>query len=150
MFLLVMLCFLDGESNSPLILHRYKKISRKYVFFRIFSYRKVLKYRKVFFRILTISFFVTLHSKDWNMHRLLADVRYLSSARCCARCHRESVKGQKTKAKSWRLRVPDGKGANAERCNLNFSLFTFHSWLVLPSLSLRYVFALPSLFRVGD
>ena len=88
---------------------------------------------------LTIRDLVTLHSKDWNTHRFSADVRYLSSARCCARCHRESVKGQKTKAKSWRLRVPDGKGANAERCNLNFSLFTFHSWLVLPSLCPRYL-----------
>ena len=37
-----------------------QKISRKCIFLRTFSYRKVLKYRKVFFRILTSFFFVLL------------------------------------------------------------------------------------------
>ena len=38
-------------------------------------------------------FVVTLHLKVWNAHRLAADVRYHSSARCCVRCHSESGDG---------------------------------------------------------
>lgn len=65
-----------------------------------------------------------------------------------ARCHLEI--SQKTKGKRQKTKVKDWEFMTAKapmpRCNLNSSLFTLHSSVVLPSLSLHSPFALPSLF----
>ena len=76
------------------------------------------------------------HLSIGNGHHFTSDKPYWLRARCCTRCR--SWISWKSKIKnSWR------QGANAERCNLNFSLFTqdrfcLRSPFALPSFCPRY------------